>query len=69
MEKEKEFFNKMRVEQIDSLIRQLNELKDDSVMTAFRNDKELYKHKVDDIFNSFDKGNEYMAMKKFFDSN
>jgi len=69
MEKEKEFFNKMRIEQIDRLIKRLNELKDDSIITAFRNDREMYKKQVDDIFNSFDKGIEYVSMKKFFDEN
>jgi hypothetical protein len=69
MEKEKEFFGKMRAEQIDTLIKRLNELKDDSFMVAFKDDRELYKKQVDDIFNSWDRYFDYITMKKFFEQN
>jgi transposase len=69
MEKEKEFFEKMRLEKIDNLIKKLNELKDFNSMCAFRTDRDFYKKDIDDIFNSFDDGNNYLSMKKFFEQN
>ena len=69
MEKEKEFFEKMRSEKIDNLIKKLNELKDFNSMCAFRTARDFYKKDIDDIFNSFDDGNNYLSMKKFFEEN
>jgi len=69
MEREKEFFEKIRSEKIDSLIKKLNELKDFGSMCAFRNDRDFYKRDIDDIFNSFDDGQNYLSMKKFFEGN
>jgi transposase len=69
MEKEKEFFEKMRVEKINNLVKKLNELKDFNSMCVFRTDRDFYKKDIDDIFNSFDDGNIYLSMKKFFEQN
>ncbi len=67
--KEKEFFEKTRHEKIDNLIKKLNILKDYNSMCAFRTDRDFYKKDIDDIFNSFDNGNNYISMKKFFEKN
>ena len=69
MEKEKEFFNKVRESQIDELILHLNILKDENMMITFSNGKDRYQRMFDDIFDSFENHQHYITMKKYFDEN
>lgn len=60
----KEFFTRLRIEKIDAFIKSLEELKQDHLMATFRNDRDFYKKWIDEVFDLFDKEQDYITFSK-----
>ncbi len=61
--KEKEFFLKQRADDIDELVKLLNNLKDGTSMHNWRNSKNVLKEKIDKIFLNYEFSLNYSAIK------